>query len=181
MGIRCGIELIPIKMRTIGRVFTLTLVVVAIGLVSWFVYARITDATLVVFRTGSMSPTMPQGAVAVTHPISAAEIEKGDVVTVRRSDAKLPVTHRVVDVRPAPEGAPPEARELILQGDANATVDAAPYVVTTARRTVVSVPYLGRAIMLIQSRAVMGLLVVCLGGLVTWAFWPRNRAEANFT
>lgn len=168
-------------MRTIGRVFTLTLVVVAIGLVSWFVYARITDATLVVFRTGSMSPTMPQGAVAVTHPISAAEIEKGDVVTVRRSDSELPVTHRVVEVRPAPDEAPPESRELILQGDANAMADATPYVVTNARKTAIAVPYLGRAIMLIQGRAVMGLLVIALGGLVTWAFWPRNPEEANPT
>lgn len=152
----------------------------ALTLACWFVFSWTTDATLVTFRTGSMSPTIPQGSMAVTLPVTAAELRTGDVVTVQRDGEALPVTHRVVEVRtPPPElAAPAGARELVLQGDANATVDARPYVVTEVRRTVFAVPRLGAALMVIQSPIGMGSLTLLAGALVTWAFWPRSSTPA---
>ena len=59
------------------------------------------------FKTGSMSPTITAGSVALVREIPASEINVGDVVTVDREDA-LPVTHRVTSiVYPGPP--PPSA------------------------------------------------------------------------
>src|SRR5699024_646154 len=162
-------------LRTVGRITTTVLVLLAVGLVSWFIYARVTGASLIVFRTGSMSPAMPQGAMALTHPHPAADVHVGDVVTVRRPGSALPITHRVTQVSlpSADDGlVSPELRELTLQGDANKTPDARPYVVREVRKVNFAVPEVGNALTVTQSPIGMGLLIVTLGGLVTWAFWP---------
>lgn len=166
-------------MRILGSAATAIIVVAALGLGCWFAFSFATGATLLSFRTGSMSPTIPQGSLAVTLPAEAAELSPGDVVTVQREDEALPVTHRVVEVRhPAAElAAPAGARELVLQGDANATVDARPYIVTEVRRTIFALPGLGATVMLLQSPLGMGTLTMIAGALVTWAFWPKRSQE----
>ena len=55
------------------------------------------NITLIMFKTGSMSPTIPAGSLSVVKEIPAADINVGDVVTVDRT-GKLPVTHRVTSV-----------------------------------------------------------------------------------
>ncbi|PRI10972.1 hypothetical protein [Leucobacter massiliensis] len=185
--------------RIFGTVVTSIVVAAALALAGWFAYSATTGAALVVLRTGSMSPTMPQGTVAVTLPVRAAEVRAGDVLTVQRAGAPLPVTHRVIEVRDVaarvpngpelraalPGEAPPDpgdpaARELVMQGDDNDTPDRLPYVVTEARRTVVALPHLGTALMLLQTPIGAGLLILGVGALVTWAFWPaRPEADAD--
>lgn len=158
------------------------LVAAVLTVLGWFAFSAVTGATLITFRTGSMSPTMPQGAVAVSMPVAAVQIEVGDVVTVQREGEQLPVTHRVVEVRgpgEASTGTLPEgARELVLKGDDNDTVDALPYVVAEARRAVFAVPHVGAALMLLQSPLGMGTLTLLAGLLTAWAFWPRRTADA---
>src|SRR5699024_11365969 len=51
------------------------------------VLAVVFDIGLIMFRTGSMSPTIPAGSVAVVRQIDAEQIEVGDVVTVDRPGA----------------------------------------------------------------------------------------------
>lgn len=163
-------------LRTVGRITTTVLVLLAIGLVSWFIYARVTGASLIVFRTGSMSPAMPQGAMALTHPLKATDVHIGDVVTVQRPGSTLPITHRVTQVSlPAAEDntpVSPELRELTLQGDANKTPDARPYVVSEVRKVNFAVPHAGSVLTVTQSPIGVGALIIGLGVLVTWAFWP---------
>ncbi len=53
--------------------------------------------SLMMFKTGSMSPTIPAGSVALVQRIPASEIVVGDVVTVDRAGT-LPITHRVTSV-----------------------------------------------------------------------------------
>lgn len=180
--------------RVLGTAVTTLLVAIAVGLATWFAYSSASGATLIAFRTGSMTPTMPQGAIAVTVPVRAAELRVGDVVTVQRANEAMPVTHRIIEIRdvseqPAggfdvraaapgrtlPGRADPAAREIVMQGDANQVPDALPYVVADARRVVAAVPHLGSALMLLQSPISMGALVIGVGALVTWAFWPRRR------
>ena len=43
------------------------------------------NITLIMFRTGSMSPTISAGSVAVVQEVAAAEIDVGDVVARRSS------------------------------------------------------------------------------------------------
>lgn len=172
--------------KALSAVATTAVVATALSIASWFVYSWATGATLVIFRTGSMSPMMPQGAIAVSLPIDARDIEVGDVITVQRSDRDLPVTHRVVEVREPDRSGddlpPPNAKELILKGDANETVDMRPYTVTRARQIVVSVPHVGNALMLAQSPLGIGVMVLAAGALTTWAFWPtRGQTDEDMS
>lgn len=184
--------------RVMGIATTAILVVAVLGLAIWFAYSTLTGATLVVFRTGSMSPAMPQGTLALTLPVGAHELQPGDIVTVQREAEKLPVTHRVLeiqmvdpeypglerilatapDTQETPDPLSSDARMLTLQGDANATPDPLPYVATQVRRTVFSVPGLGTALTLLQTPIGLGALTIGLGALAIWAFWPARSPQA---
>ncbi|WP_081882248.1 signal peptidase I [Cryobacterium sp. MLB-32] len=128
------------------------------------------DVTLVMFKTGSMSPQIPAGSVAVVREIPAAEIQVGDVVTVSRGDAP-PITHRVVSVTAGPSAT---ERVITLKGDANVSADPQPYTVSSVRRVLGSVPGLARVVVWFSNPLVLGTLALGAAALVTWAFWPRN-------
>lgn len=179
--------------KVTGSAATTLIVVAALTLAGWFVFSAVTGASLITFRTGSMAPTMPQGALAITLPVTASELEVGDVITVRRSGEKLPVTHRILEIGPvqeraenaadiraaAPESGPPDlsstdARQIVMQGDANKTPDSLPYALTDARRVIVAVPGLGSTLMLLQSPFGIGIMLLFTGSLTVWAFWPES-------
>lgn len=168
--------------KVLGAAVTTIIVVAALILAFWFAFSALTGATLITFRTGSMSPTMPQGALALSMPVAATDIKVNDVVTVKRAGEELPVTHRVVEVRDADHATqeqriPDDARELVLKGDDNATIDLLPYVVKDARRVVFAVPNAGSALMLMQSPIGLGLLILLAGSITTWAFWPKRERD----
>ncbi|WP_298803607.1 signal peptidase I [uncultured Pseudokineococcus sp.] len=133
------------------------------------------DATLVVFTTGSMSPTMPTGALAVVRQVDATDVGMGDVVTVTR-EGRLPITHRVVQADPDP--AVPGGARLVLRGDANSSVDPMPYEVTRVGRVVWALPHLGTWVETAQRPAVLGAATAAVAGLVVLAVWPRRQDEA---
>lgn len=165
--------------KTFGVAATTLVAASAFALAAWFVFAWLAGATLVTFRTGSMAPTMPQGAVAITLPTAAEALVVGDVVTVARDPGALPITHRVIEVRMPAQASDPSVRELLLQGDANATPDVQPYLVTDVRRVVLSAPHVGSTLMVLQSPIGMGALTLLAGALATWAFWPRPEDAAT--
>lgn len=131
------------------------------------------NITLIMFKTGSMSPTIPTGSLAVVREIPASEIKVGDVLTVDRS-GKLPVTHRVTSV--SGEG---DTRTITMKGDANETEDPTPYVVNDARKVLVSVPGLAKVVVWFSNPLVLGGITVAASVLVTWAFWPRTPRDAG--
>lgn len=181
--------------------FTVTTLIVlaALSLASLFAYTTATGATLITFRTGSMAPTMPQGSLAVTIPVKASALTVGDVVTVQRAGEVLPVTHRIIeigavevradneaDVRAVAPGSDPpdlshpDARQIVMKGDANKTPDQLPYIITDAYKVVVAIPRLGSVISLSQSPLGTGILLLFVGGITVWAFWPKpTRADNN--
>jgi signal peptidase len=128
---------------------------------------------LIMFKTGSMSPTIPAGSLAVVHEIPASEIRVGDVVTVDRV-GELPVTHRVTSV--AGSG---DTRTITLRGDANPTDDAAPYVVSTVRIVWLSIPGWASVVVWFSNPLVLGGLTLGATALVTWAFWPRDERHGR--
>ncbi|HWM16438.1 MAG TPA: signal peptidase I [Microbacterium sp.] len=140
----------------------------------WLGFSLATGATIIVFKTGSMSPQMPVGAAAIAVPVAASELEIGDVVTVQRDDASLPVTHRVVELRLADRA---RAREVVLQGDANATPDLFPYVLERAPRVIAWAPGVGTTLEAAKSPPVMSVLTLIAAALCTWAFWPKSDAR----
>lgn len=130
--------------------------------------ASVFHVTLILFRTGSMSPAIPAGSVAVVREIPAAEARVGDVVTVDRPGA-LPVTHRVVSARPDSGG----HTVLVLRGDANSYDDPAPYRVQNVRLVLASVPGGAQFVAGLSSPLFLGTATVAATVLVAWAFWPK--------
>ncbi|MBS9375580.1 hypothetical protein GON09_004597 [Rhodococcus sp. B50] len=131
------------------------------------------DISLILFKTGSMSPTIPQGSMSVVQRISADEIEVGDIVTVDRAEEELPVTHRVIAVHPQRAG---EAL-IEMQGDANPNPDPGPYRVTEVRKVLWSVPGAAAVIVRFSDPWVLGGLTLSAATLVLWAFWPRETED----
>lgn len=142
----------------------LSLLAVAAG--AWF------GVSLIVFRTGSMSPGIEPGAVAVVREVPAVSLQRGDIATVQREESALPVTHRVV----ASEADPADAQKvfLTLKGDANTSEDPVRYHVGSAKKLIFSVPELGTWVMRFQNPWFMGFATVAMAVLVTVTFWPRK-------
>ncbi|MCM3779965.1 signal peptidase I [Microbacterium hydrocarbonoxydans] len=146
--------------------------VVCIALV---VLALAAQVTLIMFRTGSMSPTIPAGSVAVVQRVPATDVAVGDIVTVDRS-AELPITHRITSVS---DGATADERVITMRGDANTSDDPFPYAVTSVRRVLFSVPGVAPVIVALGDPLVLGGITVAATVIVVWAFWPRRRHEAG--
>ncbi len=157
--------------KATGVLAELGLTVLAIAgavCIALVIAAEVFGVSIILFSTGSMSPTIPAGSAALVREIPASEVAVGDVVTVDRPGA-LPVTHRVVAV----DGTG-STRELTLRGDANPVNDPSPYEVGHVRLVIASVPGLAPAIAAAGEPAVLGTVTVLVAGVVTWAFWPRT-------
>lgn len=129
---------------------------------------------LIMFKTGSMSPTIPTGSVALVHQVPASEVEVGDVLTVDRA-GKLPVTHRVIDIEP---GANASERIIRMKGDANENEDTEAYTITGGGLVLGHVPELAKVIVWFSNPCLLGGLTLAAASFVTWAFWPRrSRAD----
>ncbi|MFC7405098.1 signal peptidase I [Georgenia alba] len=149
-----------LTVAALGGVLCIVLVVLAVAF----------DITLMMFKTGSMAPTIPAGSVAVVREVAASEVEVGDIVTVDRPGA-LPVTHRVTSVEAGENAA---GRVITMRGDANATDDPFPYTVTTVRVVLASAPGLAHVIVWFSNPYVLGGITMGAALLVGWAFWPRR-------
>lgn len=137
------------------------------------VVALTANITLIMFRTGSMAPTIPAGSVAVVQSVAASQLQVGDVVTVDR-EGDLPVTHRITSIAP---GANADERVITMKGDANAADDPYPYTVQTVRIVLFSIPGIASAIVAMGSPYVLGGFTVGATVLVVWAFWPRSTTS----
>lgn len=129
------------------------------------------NISVVLFRTGSMSPAIPAGSAALVREMPATEIAVGDIVTVERGAGELPVTHRVIEVL-GTDAASGQVR-FRMQGDANAEPDLDEYAATDVRRVLGSVPGVAPAIAAFGSPLALGTITLAAAGLVFWAFWPR--------
>ncbi len=124
--------------------------------------------TLIMFKTGSMSPTIPAGSLAVVREVPVSEVRVGDVVTVDRP-GQLPVTHRVTSSRMIDGG----TAVLTLKGDANPVEDPAPYTVSKVRTVLYSVPGIAHVVAGASNPWVLGGTTLGVAALVIWALWPR--------
>lgn len=105
----------------------------AVAAIAW-------GATPVVFRSGSMSPAIDTGDLAVSRTVPAAELTSGDIVTVKNAQG-VHITHRIVASQPAGT-----QRQLTLRGDANTRADVETYTVSSAARVIFTVPKAGYAV-----------------------------------
>ena len=158
-----------------GRVVRDTLLALAaLGGVVCIVFAVLAFTggySLIMFKTGSMSPSIPAGSLALVQRIPASEIRDGDVVTVDRPGT-LPITHRVTGIDAGPRES---ERVITMRGDANAVDDPAPYMVSEVRIVRGSVPHVAPVVAQLGNPWVLGGLTLGTAALVSWAFWPRRR------
>ncbi|WP_136040682.1 MULTISPECIES: signal peptidase I [unclassified Microbacterium] len=156
-----GVREVLLTLAAIGGVICIVLVIMAFT----------GGYSLIMFKTGSMTPSIPAGSVALVQKIPASDIAVGDVVTVDR-DAALPITHRVTGIEPADAG---DIRTITMKGDANDVEDPAPYTVSDVRIVRGSVPALANVIVWFGSPWVLGGVTLGASLLVVWAFWPRRE------
>lgn len=138
--------------------------------IALLVLATALHISLIMFGTGSMSPAIPAGSLAMVREIPASQARVGEVVTVDR-DGLPPITHRVVSARPAAGG----ETLLTLKGDANAEPDPAPYSARTVRLVIWSAPDLARVVVWLDSPVVVGSASLAVAALVCWTLWPVRR------
>ncbi|GGR39869.1 signal peptidase I [Nocardioides luteus] len=126
------------------------------------------DVRPLLFRSGSMSPAIPTGSLALAVPVDHREIAVGDVISVPYERTR--VTHRVVSIDHT------EASSMLrMQGDANDAADLRPYQVTSADRVVFSVPRLGAAIAWLSHPP--GIFVLAGYAALLLAILMRRRAN----
>lgn len=128
------------------------------------------DVRPLVFTSGSMSPTIDTGALGLSRPADAADLEVGDVVSVTADDSR--VTHRITDIEVEGD----EAR-LVLKGDGNTVEDAEPYTVTSADRVFFHVPMAGYVVNALSGPVGIFLGGMLAAGLLYLVFRPTRREE----
>ncbi|WNF40782.1 signal peptidase I [Rhodococcus sp. NyZ502] len=125
-----------------------------------------------VFRSGSMSPEIATGSMALAHTVPATDLAVGDVVSVVNGQGTR-ITHRVYEL----DQQAGNSVTVTLKGDANAKPDAEPYFITEADRIFFSVSGLGYAIAWLSSPLAIFLGGALVGGLVIIAFRPNSRRK----
>lgn len=149
----------------------------------------------ILFRTGSMEPTIPAGSLALVQEIEPAEISEGDILTVQTSEMEISVTHRVTaandphDVEAAMSSGFTDQQALDagddvvirMQGDNNPVEDPTPYVVTEGDASVVHdhVPGAGRYVQMLAQREVQIGFAALMSTALAWAFWPRDEEDES--
>lgn len=166
-GARTPSRLEPVARRVGDLALSLSAAVGALCLVAVVVGVTL-DVRPVVVRSGSMEPEIGVGDLLVGRTVDADRLRVGDVVTVPRGAGH--VTHRVVELRHAEDGA-----VLRLQGDANPAPDTVEDRVAEARRTVVAVPYAGYAVAWLSTSPGVFVLAGALGVLLALALRPADR------
>lgn len=135
--------------------------------------AMLLGARPVVVRTGSMTPELPIGTVAVVRSVPAVDARVGDVAAVIRSDGRR-IMHRVASTRPAGG----ESATIVLKGDANRRADP-PLTVSRVEKPLVVVPGAGRPIAWLDNPWIQFWLGVLTGGAALAWFGRRRRGAAN--
>lgn len=148
------------------RLGTVILVFVILALVLGLLLPFLVGGRWVVILSGSMTPALQTGGLALTWPVNPASVKVGDIITYEApADPDILVAHRVVEVLDG------ESLSFQTKGDANEEADS--YIVQAQHVTgkVRShIPRLGYAIGytrdLARTRLGFGLLLGAPGGLI---------------
>lgn len=143
------------------------ILVIGAALAVAVVIPRVGGATPYTVLTGSMSPSMPPGTLAVVRPSAPEEVGVGTVITYQlRSGQPTVVTHRVVAVGVNAAG----DRVFTTRGDANDAVDAAAVRPVQVRGALwYSVPYLGYVSNVLNGQQRQTAVYLVAGALLLYA------------
>lgn len=159
-------------MKAIGRgagyVLWLAALLVALLLAAAFVPSLFGLESLVV-SSGSMSPAMPVGTVALTREVDSRSISTGDIISYRRRGFAETTTHRVANVKV-------DGSQVVFttKGDANGAPDPEPVIVEDRiHRVEYVVPAAGYVVR--YARTPLGAVVLFLVPLAGLALERRKR------
>jgi len=137
------------------------------------------NVSIIMFKTGSMSPTIPAGSASLVREIPAKDMKIGDIVTVDRGENVLPVTHRVTEIQSIDDST--GAVTFEMKGDANAEKDPDPYTAETVRTVMFSIPGVAPILQQWRNPFLLGGITIAASLLVVWAFWPRRDEDDDDT
>lgn len=128
----------------------------------------------VIVGSGSMGDAVPAGSLVVVREIPAEGVDVGDVVLVERPGQRS-ILHRVTDVDTT---ADQDVVRLQLKGDANARPDDGRFEVDSVGQVMLSVPFVGHLIGIVQHPFAWVVAAAIAAGWITWAMWPRHGPPA---
>ena len=157
---------LPRLSRAIGLLGNLLLVVVTL-LGAAYVLPALLGHERYVITGGSMSGTFEKGSIVFEKPVTAADLEVGDVITYQppaSSGVTTLVTHRIIAIGRSPEG----EQVLRTQGDANPDPDPWLFSLTSDTQPVAtfSVPHAGWVLIALADPQVRLLVIGLPAGLV---------------
>ncbi|WP_430331104.1 signal peptidase I [Rhodococcus sp. ACT016] len=125
-----------------------------------------------IFRSGSMSPEITTGSLALSRNVPAIDLKVGDVISVENAQGTR-ITHRVYEIQP-PTG---DTVVVTLKGDANKDPDIEPYSITEADRVFASVGGLGYVAAWLSSPIAIFLGGAFAGVLLMIVIRPPKRRD----
>lgn len=134
------------------------------------VAALLFDVKPLIFRSGSMSPEITTGSLALARTVPASELSVGDIVSVENTGGTR-ITHRVYAIQEQTT----DSASVTLKGDANADPDVEPYVITEAERVIWSAGGLGYVAAWLSSSTAIFLGGALVGALLVIVARPSRR------
>lgn len=125
-----------------------------------------------VFRSGSMSPEITTGSLALSRTVPAVDVSVGDIVSVV-NDQGVRVSHRVHEI----DSVAGNSAVLTLKGDANREPDITPYTVTEVDRIFFSIGGFGYAVAWLSGPLAIFLGGAFVGGLLAIAFKSSTKSD----
>ena len=164
----------------VGRLATGLCVAALVFVVAAVVIPGLFGLQRYVITGGSMSGTIPKGAVIYSRITPVEQLRVGDIITFNPPGMASAVTHRIIKVETGPDGSP----AFLTQGDFNEAPD--PWNPVTLNepqqaRYVFQVPLLGYVLAALSARtvriALIGLPAVLIALSLLWSLWREAGEE----
>ena len=169
----------PVK-RLAGKLLTALCAIALIAVVAFVLIPGLLGLQRFVITGGSMTGTIPKGAVIYSKVVPAAQLKVGDIITFTPPGYPEAVTHRIIAMEPGPDG----KTAIRTKGDFNQYPD--PWNPVSLNepqqaRYVFQVPLLGYALAALTLRtvriAVVGIPAVLIALSILWSLWREAGEE----
>lgn len=159
--------------RVLDAVLIALILVVLFGVILGKV-VPLTGRQTIIIGGSSMEPAIGVGSAIIVAPVAAADLNVGDVVSLRAGDDRSLFTHRIVKIVDQPDG-----RWIRTKGDANASPD--PTLVHASAvqgRVQLAIPLAGYLIALLSIPTGV-LFVIGLAATLLAAVWLLESLELD--
>jgi signal peptidase I len=166
----------------VSKLATALCAVVLVFVVAAVVLPGLLGLQRYVITGGSMTGTIPKGAVIYSRITPVGQLKVGDIVTFTPPGMPSAVTHRIIAVEAGPDGSP----AFRTKGDFNDAAD--PWNPVTLNepqqaRYAFQVPVLGYALAALSVRtvriALIGLPAVLIALSLLWSLWREAGEEVT--